>query len=88
MHDLGKVSVFLWVFERHQIHAALSTEVPSVEPVPVLQATRYNKLNAVLYSPQSYSVADPGCLSRIRIFSIRDPGSKRFPDRIRIQEFI
>jgi hypothetical protein len=37
MHDLGKVSVFLWVFERDQIHAALSTEVPSVEPVPVLQ---------------------------------------------------
>ncbi len=26
------------------------------------------------------SVADPGCLSRIRIFSIPDPGSKRFPD--------
>jgi hypothetical protein len=25
-------------------------------------------------------VADPGCLSRIRIFSIPDPGSKRFPD--------
>jgi hypothetical protein len=26
------------------------------------------------------SVADPGCLSRIRNFSIPDPGSKRFPD--------
>jgi hypothetical protein len=26
------------------------------------------------------SVADPGCLSRILIFSIPDPGSKRFPD--------
>jgi Sec7-like guanine-nucleotide exchange factor len=29
---------------------------------------------------KSGSVADPGCLSRIRIFSIPDPGSKRFPD--------
>ncbi len=26
------------------------------------------------------SVADPGCLSRFRIFSIPDPWSKRFPD--------
>jgi hypothetical protein len=30
-------------------------------------------------------VADTGCLSPIRIFSIPDPGSKRF--RIRIKEF-
>ena len=29
---------------------------------------------------ESCSVANPGCLSRIRIFSIPDPGSKRFPD--------
>jgi hypothetical protein len=28
------------------------------------------------------SVADPGCLSRIRLFSIPDPGSKLFPSRI------
>jgi hypothetical protein len=28
------------------------------------------------------SVADPGCLSRIRIFSIPDPGSEFFPSRI------
>ncbi len=37
----------------------------------------------------SISVADPGCLSRIRIFSIPDPGSKRLPDHgsaIRIKE--
>jgi hypothetical protein len=26
------------------------------------------------------SIADPGCLSRIQISSIPDPGSKRFPD--------
>jgi hypothetical protein len=39
------------------------------------------------------SVADPGCLSRIRIFSIPDPGSKRsrIPDpdpHLRIQIFL
>ncbi len=26
-----------------------------------------------------YSVADPGCLSRIRLFSIPNPGSELFP---------
>ncbi len=36
--------------------------------------------------PLMASVADPGCLSRMRIFSIPDPGSKKF--RIRIKEFI
>ncbi len=33
------------------------------------------------------SVADPGCLSRIRLFSIPDPGSELFPSWIRIKEF-
>jgi hypothetical protein len=33
------------------------------------------------------SVADPGCLSRIRLFSISDPGSELSPSRIRIKEF-
>ncbi len=35
------------------------------------------------YIPLTPSVGDPGCLSRIRIFSILDPGSKRFriPDQ-------
>jgi hypothetical protein len=35
------------------------------------------------------SVADPGCLSRIRIFPSRipDPESKRFRIRVRIKEF-
>jgi hypothetical protein len=33
------------------------------------------------------SVADPGCLSWIRLFSIPDPGSEFFPSRIRIKEF-
>jgi hypothetical protein len=33
------------------------------------------------------SVADPGCLPRIRIFSIPDPGSEFFQSRIRIEEF-
>jgi hypothetical protein len=33
------------------------------------------------------SVAYSGCLSRIRLFSIPDPGSKLFPSRIRIKEF-
>ncbi len=32
------------------------------------------------------SVADLGCLSRIPIFSISDPGSEFFPSRIRIKE--
>jgi hypothetical protein len=35
----------------------------------------------------SISVADPGCLSRVRIFTIPDPGSKRFRIRICIKEF-
>jgi hypothetical protein len=36
-----------------------------------------------------FSVADPGCLSRIRIFSIPDPGSRSefFQSRISIKEF-
>ncbi len=34
------------------------------------------------------SVADPGCLSRIRILSIPDSGSEFFPSRIRIKEFL
>jgi hypothetical protein len=35
------------------------------------------------FPPQSiYSVADPGCLSRIRLFSIPDPGSELSPSRI------
>ncbi len=29
-----------------------------------------------------HSVADPGCLSRIRLFSIPDPGSELSPSRI------
>ncbi len=33
------------------------------------------------------SVADPGCLSRIRLFSIPDPGSELSPSRILIKEF-
>ncbi len=33
------------------------------------------------------SVADLGCLSRIRLFSILDLGSEMFPSRIRIKEF-
>ncbi len=33
------------------------------------------------------SVADPGCLFRIRPFSIPDPGSELSPSRIRIKEF-
>ncbi len=33
------------------------------------------------------SVGDPGCLSRIRIFSVSDPGSEFFLSRIRIKEF-
>jgi hypothetical protein len=32
-------------------------------------------------------VADPGCLSRIRLFSIPDPGSEFFTSRILIKEF-
>jgi hypothetical protein len=28
------------------------------------------------------SIADPRCFSRIRIFSIPDPGSKRFPEAV------
>ncbi len=34
-----------------------------------------------------YQCSDPGCLSRIRIFSIPDSGSKFFPSRIRIFPF-
>jgi hypothetical protein len=34
------------------------------------------------------SVADPGCLSRIRLFPIPDPGSELTPSRIRIKEFV
>ena len=34
------------------------------------------------YSNNEFSVADPGCLSRIRLFSIPDPGSDLFPSRI------
>jgi hypothetical protein len=33
------------------------------------------------------SVVDPGCLSRIRLFSIPDPGSELSPSRILIREF-
>jgi hypothetical protein len=33
------------------------------------------------------SVADPGCLSRIRLFSIPDPGSELSLSRILIKEF-
>jgi hypothetical protein len=33
------------------------------------------------------SVADPECLSRIRLFSIPDPGSELSPSQIRIREF-
>ncbi len=35
----------------------------------------------------SASVADPGCVSRIRIFSIPHPGSEFIPSRIRIKNF-
>jgi hypothetical protein len=35
----------------------------------------------------SSSVADPGCLSRIRLFSIPDPGYELSPSRILIKEF-
>jgi hypothetical protein len=35
----------------------------------------------------NFSVADPGCLSRIRLFSIPDPGSELSPSRILIKEF-
>jgi hypothetical protein len=43
------------------------------------------------HSKFASSVADPGCLSRIRLFSIPDPtffhpGSELFPSRIRIKE--
>ncbi len=34
-----------------------------------------------------FSVADPACLSRIRLFSIPDPGSELSPSRILIKEF-
>jgi hypothetical protein len=34
-----------------------------------------------------FSVADPGCLSLIRLFSIPDPESELYPSRIRIKEF-
>jgi hypothetical protein len=38
---------------------------------------------------EKISVADPGCLSRIRLFSIPEPGSEFFHpgSRIRIKEF-
>jgi hypothetical protein len=44
----------------------------------------------MLLTKMTVSVRDKGCLSRIRIFSIPDPGSrvkKNFLIRIRIKEF-
>jgi hypothetical protein len=40
-----------------------------------------------LPSSFSSSVADPGCLYRIRLFYIPDPGSELTPSRIHIKEF-
>jgi hypothetical protein len=40
-----------------------------------------------LNNKEKLQCADPGCLSRIRIFSIPDPRSEVFPSRIRIEEF-
>ena len=37
MHHLGEVSVLLRVLEGHEVHAALTAEVPPIEPVPVLE---------------------------------------------------
>ena len=37
MHQLSKVSVFLRVLKRDQVHASLATKVPSIEPIPVLK---------------------------------------------------
>ena len=35
-----------------------------------------------VYAKVFFSVTDPGCLSRIRLFSIPDPGSELSPSRI------
>ena len=37
MHHLSKVSVLIRILEGDQVHASLSTEIPSIEPVPVLE---------------------------------------------------
>ena len=37
MEHLSKVSVLLGVLEGDEVHASLPTEVPGVEPVPVLE---------------------------------------------------
>ena len=36
-HDLGKVPVLLRTLEGDQVHAPLTAEVPTIEPVPVLE---------------------------------------------------
>ena len=37
MEHLGKVSVLLGVLKGDEVHTPLATEVPGVEPVPVLE---------------------------------------------------
>ena len=37
MEHLRKVSVLLWVLKGDEVHTSLTTEVPGVEPVPVLE---------------------------------------------------
>jgi hypothetical protein len=69
---------------------AAELEVGDTLPVPGEQVLVPFSDTLIIYRivviPQG-SVAEPVCLSRIRIFSILNPVSEFFPSRIRIKEF-
>jgi hypothetical protein len=56
-------------------------------PAPLHSAAFHHHLSSPPYGRFLASVADPGCLSRIRIFSIPDPNFSHPVSQIRNKEF-
>jgi hypothetical protein len=62
---------------------------PARIPDPAITTKREVEkfVNVLFFNRHRKIFADPGWLSRIRLFFIPDPGSELSPSRIRIKEF-
>jgi hypothetical protein len=72
-HDFRK---FPWILNVDNVlQRGAPLNLSETHSVMKIQTATIRKIKAV-----RCSVADPGCLFRIRNYSIPDPGSKSFPD--------